>query len=253
MTCLQFTLALLLFSFSVSNGQFQKMFGQQTVLDGHPGASDGKILIKSELDIKTTYLPEDCTLVTKTGDTITLEYDVCSFLFSVTVSPNVTSAYDVRCISFLIYLFSFLRLKTDFLKRKICSFILNFLIAYVNDEHKETSKETEGMPAGLLEFTIGKRMVVSGLDIGVVGMCPGEKRSIKIPPQLAWGEKGIPGIIPANAMARFDIELVKIQGQSWADWYVEGLQIVCGICFAAGAIALGCEKIREKKGGKKSK
>lgn len=54
MNCLQFTLALLLFSFSVSNGQFQKMFGQQTVLDGHPGASDGKILIKSELDIKTT-------------------------------------------------------------------------------------------------------------------------------------------------------------------------------------------------------
>ncbi|VDI45855.1 FK506-binding protein 11 [Mytilus galloprovincialis] len=160
------------------------MFGQQTVLDGHPGASDGKILIKSELDIKTTYLPEDCTIVTKTGDTITLEYDVCSFLFSVTVSPNVTSAYD----------------------------------AYVNDEHKETSKETEGMPAGLLEFTIGKRMVVL-----------------------------------ANAMARFDIELVKIQGQSWADWYVEILQIVCGICFAAGAIALGCEKIREKKGGKKSK
>ncbi|XP_076083464.1 uncharacterized protein LOC143054354 isoform X2 [Mytilus galloprovincialis] len=219
MTCLQFTLALLLFSFSVSNGQFQKMFGQQTVLDGHPGASDGKILIKSELDIKTTYLPEDCTIVTKTGDTITLEYDVCSFLFSVTVSPNVTSAYD----------------------------------AYVNDEHKETSKETEGMPAGLLEFTIGKRMVVLGLDIGVVGMCTGEKRSIKIPPQLAWGEKGIPGIIPANAMARFDIELVKIQGQSWADWYVEILQIVCGICFAAGAIALLCEKIREKKGGKKSK
>ncbi|XP_071143490.1 FK506-binding protein 2-like [Mytilus edulis] len=200
MNCLQFTLALLLFSFSVSNGQFQKMFGQQTVLDGHPGASDGKILIKSELDIKTTYLPEDCTIVTKTGDTITLEYD-----------------------------------------------------AYVNDEHKETSKETEGMPAGLLEFTIGKRMVVLGLDIGVVGMCTGEKRSIKIPPQLAWGEKGIPGIIPANAMARFDIELVKIQGQSWADWYVEILQIVCGICFAAGAIALGCEKIREKKGGKKSK
>ncbi|CAC5418211.1 unnamed protein product [Mytilus coruscus] len=176
------------------------MFGQQTVLDGNPGSSDGKILIKSELDIKTTYLPEDCTVVTKTGDTITLEYD-----------------------------------------------------AYVNDEHKETSKETEDMPAGLLEFTIGKRMVVSGLDIGVVGMCPGEKRSIKIPPQLAWGEKGIPGIIPANAMARFDVELVKIEGQSWANWYVEILQIVCGICFAAGAIALGCEKIREKKGGKKSK
>lgn len=33
--------------------------------------------------------------MTKNGDTISLEYDVCSFLFSVTVSPNVTSDYDV--------------------------------------------------------------------------------------------------------------------------------------------------------------
>lgn len=25
-----------------------------------------------------------------------------------------------------------------------------------------------------------------------------EKRTIKIPPQLAWGEKGIPGIVPGK-------------------------------------------------------
>ena len=56
MNCLHISLVLLICCLYVSviNGQFQKMFGQQTVLDGNTGPSDGKILIKSELDIKTT-------------------------------------------------------------------------------------------------------------------------------------------------------------------------------------------------------
>lgn len=56
MNCLHISLTLLscCLCVSVINGQFQKMFGQQTVLDGNTGPSDGKILIKSELDIKTT-------------------------------------------------------------------------------------------------------------------------------------------------------------------------------------------------------
>lgn len=47
-------LALIVTCICATHGQFQKMFGQQTVLDGQKGHGDGKILIKSELDIQIT-------------------------------------------------------------------------------------------------------------------------------------------------------------------------------------------------------
>lgn len=39
-------------------------------------------------------------------------------------------------------------------------------------------------------FVIGVGQVIKGLDIGMLDMCPGEKRKITVPPALAFGEKG---------------------------------------------------------------
>lgn len=39
-------------------------------------------------------------------------------------------------------------------------------------------------------FILGVGQIIRGLDMGMMGMCAGEKRKITIPPSLAFGEKG---------------------------------------------------------------
>ena len=60
------------------------------------------------------------------------------------------------------------------------------------------------------EFILGSGMVIKGWDEGILGMKTGEKRTLTIPPAIAYGAGGRPPVIPANATLIFDIELVKI-------------------------------------------
>lgn len=64
-----------------------------------------------------------------------------------------------------------------------------------------------------LQYSIDlkRRDCIAGLLKGIPGMRVGGVREIIISPHLAYGESGIPGRIPANALLRCEVELLGIR------------------------------------------
>jgi len=57
-------------------------------------------------------------------------------------------------------------------------------------------------------FKLGAGQVISGWDQGVAGMKVGGARKLTIPPEMGYGERGAGGVIPANAILVFKVELI---------------------------------------------
>ena len=59
-------------------------------------------------------------------------------------------------------------------------------------------------------FVIGVGRVIQGWDEGIMTMKVGGKRTLTIPPHLAYGDQGAGGVIPPGATLIFDIELLAV-------------------------------------------
>lgn len=62
-----------------------------------------------------------------------------------------------------------------------------------------------------LDFPVGVGRVIPGWDEGILLLSEGEKATLVIPSDLAYGAAGAGGVIPPNATLIFDVELVKVK------------------------------------------
>ncbi|XP_062389002.1 peptidyl-prolyl cis-trans isomerase FKBP10 [Sardina pilchardus] len=55
---------------------------------------------------------------------------------------------------------------------------------------------------------IGMGYVILGMDKALQGVCVGEKKKVTIPPHMAYGEKGLEGMIPGSAVLIFNVHVI---------------------------------------------
>ncbi|HLR44892.1 MAG TPA: FKBP-type peptidyl-prolyl cis-trans isomerase [Brevibacterium sp.] len=81
-------------------------------------------------------------------------------------------------------------------------------VAYSTGEEFDASYN-RGTP---LQFKLGVGMVIAGWDQGVQGMRVGGRRTLRIPPHLAYGAGGVPGAIGPNESLIFVCDLEGVAG-----------------------------------------
>ena len=59
-----------------------------------------------------------------------------------------------------------------------------------------------------LQFRVGVGQVIKCWDVGITQMKVGEKAILTCPPDMAYGARGIPGVIPPKSTLLFDVELL---------------------------------------------
>ncbi|KAG0087162.1 FK506-binding protein 2A [Podila epicladia] len=70
---------------------------------------------------------------------------------------------------------------------------------------------------GPFDFVLGQGQVIKGWDLGLRGMCIGEKRKLSFPASLGYGDRGAGASIPPNSALVFEVELLAINGNNGKD------------------------------------
>ncbi len=70
---------------------------------------------------------------------------------------------------------------------------------------KFDSSRDRGQP---FTFKLGVGQVISGWDLGVASMQAGGQRTLILPAEHGYGQRGAGGVIPPGATLMFDVELI---------------------------------------------
>jgi hypothetical protein len=69
----------------------------------------------------------------------------------------------------------------------------------------------------ITEVRVNRGSLIDGLFYGIEGMRVGGMRRLEVAPHLAYGDRGVPGIVPAGALLRAEITILQARdsiGQS---------------------------------------
>jgi peptidylprolyl isomerase len=83
---------------------------------------------------------------------------------------------------------------------------------WLNENGEKGKKFDSSVDRGqTFSFPLGGGAVIQGWDQGVLGMKTGGKRTLYIPSELGYGQRGAGNVIPPNSDLIFDVELVDIK------------------------------------------
>ena len=79
------------------------------------------------------------------------------------------------------------------------------------DEVSLNERQAEHLPAEMMRImngtrlvdhrtTLGSREAIAGVEYSLIGMKKGGYRKVRVSPHLAFRDKGLPGLVPANAV-----------------------------------------------------
>lgn len=78
---------------------------------------------------------------------------------------------------------------------------------WLTDGTRFDSSHDRGRP---FQCVIGTGRVIKGWDQGLMGMCVGGRRRLRVPAHLAYGERQVGPLIPPHSDLVFEIELLEV-------------------------------------------
>lgn len=89
-----------------------------------------------------------------------------------------------------------------------------------------------------LVIELGQKQVIPGLEQSLLDMCVGEKRRAVIPSHLAYGKRGYPPSIPADAVVQYDVELIALIRANYWQKLLKSILPLVGIAMVPALLGL---------------